>query len=147
MATYIYNHHSHYKDIDSAGRFAYSAAMIKSIKFTSIPVRDQDKALEFYTKKLGFTVFTDQPMGPGQRWIELTIPGAKTGLVLFTPDGHQDRIGTFTGVSFECDDVQKTYEDLLKNGVEFIAPPKTESWGTSALFKDVDGNQFVMSTR
>jgi predicted enzyme related to lactoylglutathione lyase len=121
--------------------------MIKSIKFASIPVRDQDKALEFYTKKLGFTVFTDQPMGPGQRWIELSIPGAKTGLVLFTPDGHESRIGTFTGVSFECDDVHKTYEDLVKKGVEFMAPPKTESWGTSALFKDVDGNQFVMSTR
>jgi hypothetical protein len=35
----------------------------------------------------------------------------------------------------------------VKKGVEFIAPPKTESWGTSALFKDIDGNQFVMSTR
>jgi predicted enzyme related to lactoylglutathione lyase len=121
--------------------------MIKSIKFTSIPVRDQDKALEFYTKKLGFTVFTDQPMGPGQRWIELTIPGAKTGLVLFTPEGHQDRIGTFTGISFECDDLEQTYEALKAKGVEFIAPPKKESWGTSAMFKDVDGNQFVMSTR
>jgi predicted enzyme related to lactoylglutathione lyase len=127
--------------------------MIKSIKFTSIPVRDQDKSLEFYTTKLGFTVFTDQPMGgpndksPGQRWIELSIPGAKTGLVLFTPDGHESRIGTFTGVSFECDDVHKTYQDLVNKGVEFIAPPKTESWGTSALFKDIDGNQFVMSTR
>ena len=121
--------------------------MIKSIKFASIPVRDQDQALEFYTRKLGFTVFTDQPMGPGQRWIELTVPGAKTGLVLFTPDGHEARIGTFSGISFECDDVQKTYEDLKAKGVEFIQPPKTESWGTSALFKDVDGNQFVMSSR
>jgi predicted enzyme related to lactoylglutathione lyase len=121
--------------------------MIKHIKFATIPVRDQDKALEFYTKKLGFTVFTDQPMGPGQRWIEISVPGSKTGLVLFTPDGFEDRIGKFTGISFECDDVRKTYEDLVKKGVEFIAPPKTESWGTSALFKDIDGNQFVMSTR
>jgi predicted enzyme related to lactoylglutathione lyase len=121
--------------------------MIKSIKFASIPVHDQDKALEFYTKKLGFTILTDQPMGGGQRWIELSVPGAKTGLVLFTPDGHEARIGTFSGISFECDDVQQTYEVLKAKGVEFIAPPKTESWGTSALFKDVDGNQFVMSTR
>ncbi len=121
--------------------------MIKSIKFTSIPVRDQDKALAFYTGKLGFTVFTDQHFNGKQRWIELSIPGAKTGLTLFTPDGHEDRIGTFTGVSFECDDVQKTYEELSAKGVEFVMPPKTEQWGTAALFKDVDGNQFVLSSR
>jgi len=129
------------------GLSPYSATMIKTVKFVSIPVKDQDQALDFYTKKLGFTVFTDQPMGPGQRWIELSIPGAKTGIVLFTPDGHEARIGTFTGVSFECDDVDATYEALKAKGVEFIAPPKKESWGTSALFKDQDGNQFVMSTR
>ena len=63
------------------------------------------------------------------------------------PDGHQDRVGTFTGISFECDDVNKTYQDLSAKGVEFLAAPKTESWGTSAIMKDIDGNQFVLSTR
>jgi catechol 2,3-dioxygenase-like lactoylglutathione lyase family enzyme len=58
--------------------------MIRGIKFVSVPVRDQDAALEFYTAKLGFTIITDQPFGT-QRWIELRIPGAETGLVLFTP--------------------------------------------------------------
>src|SRR5579862_8926914 len=104
--------------------------MIKSIKFASIPVRNQDTALEFYTQKLGFTVFTDQHFDGNQRWIELSIPGAKTGLTLFTPDGHQDRIGSFTGVSFECDDVQQTYQELSAKAVEFITHTKTESWGT-----------------
>ncbi len=42
----------------------------------SVPVRDQDAALRFYTEKLGFKVATDQPMGDGKRWIELLIPGA-----------------------------------------------------------------------
>lgn len=130
-----------------AARFAYSADMIKSIKFVSIPVRDQDQALEFYTKKLGFQVVTDQPFNGKQRWIELSIPGAKTGVTLFTPEGHEGRIGTFTGISLECDDVQKTYEDFRANGVEFAMPPKTEKWGTAAVFKDLDGNQFVLSTR
>ncbi len=122
--------------------------MIKQVKFVSIPVKDQDKALDFYTKKLGFTVFTDQPMGPGQRWIELSIPGSpKPASFLFTPDGHESRIGTFTGISFECDDIDATYELLKSKGVEFVQPPKKESWGASALFTDQDGNQFVMSTR
>lgn len=121
--------------------------MMKAIKFVSIPVRNQDQALEFYTKKLGFQVLTDQPFDGKQRWIELGIPGAKTGITLFTPPGHEDRIGGFTGISFECDDVEKTYEDLSAKGVEFLKPPKTESWGTSAILKDADGNQFVLSSR
>jgi len=121
--------------------------MIKSVKFVSIPVRDQNKALEFYTKKLGFQIMTDQPMGDGQRWIELRIPGAETEVVLFTPQGQEDRIGTFAAVSFVSDNVQKTYEELSGKGVEFAQPPKKQSWGTSAIFKDVDGNTFVLSSR
>jgi catechol 2,3-dioxygenase-like lactoylglutathione lyase family enzyme len=125
--------------------------MIKSIKFTSISVRDQDASLEFYTKKLGFIILTDQPFpsqsNAKQRWIELGIPGAQTGLVLFNPDGHESRIGSFTGISFLCDDVEETYRQFTQRGVEFIAPPKAESWGTSAIFKDPDGNQFVLSSK
>ena len=56
--------------------------MIRGIKFVSIPVKDQDAALSFYTEKLGFRIQTDQPFGPGQRWIELAIPGADSGLAL-----------------------------------------------------------------
>ena len=56
--------------------------MIKAVKFVSVYVSDQDRALAFYTQKLGFTVVTDQPMGPGARWIELRIPGAETGVVI-----------------------------------------------------------------
>jgi predicted enzyme related to lactoylglutathione lyase len=120
--------------------------MIKAVKFISIPVRDQETALKFYTEKLGFEIVTDQAFGP-QRWIELGIPGAETGVVLFTAPGHEDRIGTFQGISFASADVEKTYEQLRARGVEFSQPPKKESWGTSAIFKDLDGNQFVLSSR
>ncbi|HYU33951.1 MAG TPA: VOC family protein [Thermoanaerobaculia bacterium] len=120
--------------------------MIKGIKFASIPVTDQDRALAFYTEKLGFTVFTDQPFGD-QRWIELRIPGAETGVVLFTADGHEDRIGTFQGISFIADDVNATYNELVERGVEVGGPPKSEDWGTYVTFKDPDGNAFVLGSR
>jgi len=87
--------------------------MIKRIKFYGVPVSDQDRALEFYTQKLGFVVTTDVALGEGkQRWIELSIPGAETGLTLFTAEGHENRIGTFQNMSFEADDVHKTSEEL-----------------------------------
>jgi len=121
--------------------------MIKGIKFVGVPVRDQDTALAFYTKKLGFAIVTDQPFNDKQRWIELRIPGADSGIVLFTPEGQEDRIGTFQSISFWTNNVQKTYDEFVGRGVEFVSPPTTADWGTAAIFKDPDGNQFVLGTK
>jgi catechol 2,3-dioxygenase-like lactoylglutathione lyase family enzyme len=121
--------------------------MIRGIKFVGIPVRDQDRALQFYTETLGFKVITDQPLTPTQRWIELMIPGAETGLALFTPEGHQDRIGTFHSISFWCDDVFATAKLLQSRGTVFAQEPKSEPWGSSAIFEDPDGNKFVLSSK
>jgi predicted enzyme related to lactoylglutathione lyase len=121
--------------------------MIKCIKFVSVPTRDQDRALAFYTEKLGFKVMTDQPFNDKQRWLELSIDGAETRFVLFTPDGQEDRIGTFFNGALACDNVEKTFKELSALGVEFVGEPKQEPWGTFAIFKDPDGNQFVLSSR
>lgn len=120
--------------------------MITHLKFVGLPVRDQNKALKFWTEVMGFKVMTDQPLGK-QRWIELGIANSQTGLVLFTPEGHEDRVGSFFNGSFNCDDVEATFRQLSAKGVEFVSPPKSESWGTSAIFKDWEGNQFVLSSR
>ena len=120
--------------------------MIKQMKFAGISVRDQDAALDFWTKKVGFRVATDQPMGPGQRWIEIGLPKGGTGIALFTPEGHENRIGTFTGISFSADDVTSTWKELTAKGVKFTQEPKTEEWGTSSVFVDPDGNQFVLGS-
>jgi predicted enzyme related to lactoylglutathione lyase len=121
--------------------------MIKKLNFVGIPTSDQERALAFWTEKLGFKVATDRQMGPGKRWIELTIPGAQTCIVLHTPEGHEDRIGTFFNGSFGCDDVEYTYQQLVSRGVEFESPPERQPWGCFAKFKDPDGNSFVLSSR
>ena len=94
--------------------------MIKGIKFASIPVRNQDKSLEFYTQKLGLKVITDSPFDGTQRWIELGMPRAETKLVLFTADGQDKMIGGFMNVTFMADDVEATAKELKARGVEFV---------------------------
>jgi len=120
--------------------------MITHLKFVGIPTRNQDAALAFYTEQLGCKVVTDQPMGEKQRWIELRVGQSDSRVVLFTPDGQEDRIGTFFNGAFACDNVEKTYDALVARGVEFTSAPKKEPWGTFATFKDPDGNQFVLGT-
>lgn len=105
--------------------------MIKHVKFVSIPTSNQDAALEFWTERVGFKVATDQPMGPGKRWIELSIPGATTRVVLFTQEGQEDRVGSFFNGSFACDDVDYTYNQLKARGVEFTDPPTKQPWEPS----------------
>ena len=120
--------------------------MITQLKFVGIPTRDQAQALKFYTGKLGFEVSTDQPFNDKQRWIELRIANSATRVVLFTPEGHEDRIGTFFNGSFACDDVQATYRQLSARGVEFVSPPQKQPWGEFAIIKDPDGNQLLLSS-
>ena len=115
------------------------------MRFDELPPH-QDRALAFYSKKLGFTIQTDQSFGE-QRWIELGIPGAQFGIVLFTPDEHKTYIGTFSHVSFFTDDIDDTYNELVKRGVEFDGPPEKMPWGTFVKFKDPDCNGFVLSAR
>jgi len=121
--------------------------MIRGVKIVSIPVSNQDASLKFYTEKLGFKVATDQPFDDKQRWIELLIPGSDTKIALFTPQGHENRIGGFQPMTFWCDDVFATAGEMQEKGVELSAEPRKESWGTMGIFKDPDGNQFVFSSR
>ena len=117
------------------------------IRLTSVFVDDQDKALAFYTEKLGLKVATDQAKGPGRRWIEHRLGQAESRLELFTMDGEEGRVGTRMNCSLACDDVDATWRQLSERGVEFAAPPTKQPWGTFAIMKDSEGNQFVLSSQ
>ena len=125
--------------------------MITKARSVGIYVSDQDRALEFYRDKLGFEVHQDTPMGesgpPGheeKRWIEVSPKGAETLVILYTPPGMEDRIGGFSNIMWDTDDIQATYEELEAKGVEFTQPPSQQGWGWWAQFKDPDGNEFGM---
>jgi predicted enzyme related to lactoylglutathione lyase len=72
------------------------------------------------------------------------VPKAETRVVLFTTDEDKGWVGTFMNMSYTCDDLQQTFEALRKRGVEFESPPKKQPWGNYAIFKDSEGNRFVL---
>lgn len=115
---------------------------------TSLFVDDQDKALEFYTKTLGFVKKHDVPAGEF-RWITLVSPDNQDGteLVLEPNDNpaakdYQEKLveqgipATMFGVS----DVQNEYKRLLKHGVKFTMEPTKMGDITIAVFDDTCGN-------
>ncbi len=120
--------------------------MITHIKFVSVPTTDQDRAVEFWTRRVGFRVFTDQPFSKEQRWIELRVGNSETRFVLFNSDNNLKPGMAFNG-ALACANVEETYRELAERGVEFVGPPEKQPWGTFAIFKDPDGNQFVLSSR
>lgn len=124
--------------------------MITKARSVGIYVGDQQRALEFYRDTLGFEVLADTPMGEASpeddasdaRWIEVAPPGAQTVLVLYTPPQQRDRIGGFSNIVFDTDDILATFEELKGRGVEFTQEPSHVPWGWWAQFRDSEGNEF-----
>ena len=124
------------------------SAVKQSIVHVAIVVRDYDEAIEFYTKKLGFTLVEDtyQPE-QDKRWVVVAPPGSHgTSLLLArasTPEQTQF-VGNQTGgrvfLFLNTDDFQRDYAALVARGVVFVREPKTESYGTVAVFKDLYEN-------
>ncbi len=119
------------------------------IQFADIPVRDQDRAKQFYVDHLGCSVAADAPMGKdGWRWIELKFAGAETNLHFI----RQTQDGTSDGpvLVLVADDVAATIETLRSNGVEILTEPHQPPWQpgrTVAEFRDSEGNRMVVGSR
>ncbi len=126
--------------------------MLTRVGTITVHVRDQEKALSFYTTELGFEKRMDQPMGPGQRWIEVAPPGAQTRVLLYKPskempgaDSYEDamaKIGKNTGMVLETDDIVSTFAKLKSNGVKIVDEPKKQPYGWWGAFADQDGNTY-----
>lgn len=118
------------------------------IKLTSVFVDNQDKALKFYTEKLGFIKKHDVPVGEF-KWITVVSPDGSDEIELLLEPNQNPVAKTYQkalyeqGIpftSFFVEDVQKEYERLEKLGVDFTMVPKKEEWGTYARFDDTCGN-------
>jgi catechol 2,3-dioxygenase-like lactoylglutathione lyase family enzyme len=118
------------------------------IKLASITVEDQEKALRFYTEKLGFTKHVDIPMGPF-RWLTVTSPEGVAGMELVLEPGAFPPAVTYqkalfaAGVpatAFMSSDIRAEYTRLKSLGVIFRGEPKTMGPIITVLFEDTCGN-------
>lgn len=114
----------------------------------ALVVGDYDAALAFYVGKLGFTLIEDTALGPDKRWVLVAPPGGETRLLLAkaaTPE-QETRIGDQTGgrvfLFLHTDDFQRDYDRMRAQGVHFREPPRTEPYGTVAVFEDLYGNRW-----
>lgn len=121
--------------------------MIK-IYVTSVPVKDQEKALSFYTSVLGFIKKKDIPLGE-HKWLTVVSPEEQSGVELFLePMGFEPaksyqqslKEAGIPWTSFAVDDIDKEYERLVKQGVEFSIPPREAGTVKIAVLDDTCGN-------
>jgi uncharacterized glyoxalase superfamily protein PhnB len=120
-------------------------------------VHDQDEALEFWTKKVGFEVRQDITMEElgGFRWLSVGAPGQDLSIALMAIPGPpvmdedtskqvEDLMakGCAGTVFLTADDVQASYEELKGRGVEFTEAPAEQPYGLDSEFRDPSGNKF-----
>ncbi len=125
------------------------------VTLISIPVRDQEKALKFYTEKLGFIKKKDTPLEGGNRWLTIVSKDAQDGPELllepapihFEPSKvYQDALleAGIPYTQFDVDSVDAEYDRLTKLGVEFSIQPATMGTVKYAVFNDTCGNNIQL---
>jgi len=116
---------------------------ITHVRLLSLPVSDQDRAKDFYLNTLGFELIADNPMGPGQRWVQVGPKGAATSLTLVTWFDKMPA-GSVSGLVLETDDIDGDIARLRAAGVA-VTGPEDEDWGRHVTFADPDGNGIVLA--
>jgi catechol 2,3-dioxygenase-like lactoylglutathione lyase family enzyme len=121
--------------------------MKQSIVHVALVVDDYDEAIDFYTKKLNFTLLEDTPQSATKRWVLVAPPGAQDCSLLLAKgvgEEQRSRIGNQTGgrvfLFLRTDDFWKDYKNMQSQGITFVREPKTEEYGTVAVFADLYGN-------
>jgi catechol 2,3-dioxygenase-like lactoylglutathione lyase family enzyme len=117
---------------------------LTGLQVVSVPVSDQDRAKDFYTRVLGFTVQMDAQFGEGMRWVMLRPPGARTSITLVTWFETMPA-GSLNGSVLGCDDLEQTLAELSGRGLAFAEDEIQEApWGRWKTFADPDGNGWVL---
>ncbi len=122
--------------------------MKQDIVHIALVVKDYDEAIEFYTKKLHFTLIEDTYQSEqNKRWVVISPPNSKGTTILLARASKPEQIdfiGSQSGgrvfLFLNTDDFWRDYNDMISKGIEFVRQPKEADYGIVAVFKDLYGN-------
>jgi catechol 2,3-dioxygenase-like lactoylglutathione lyase family enzyme len=115
---------------------------ITSFEIVSVPVSDPQRSKLFYRDVLGFDLIREDPMGPGQTWIQLSPHGCTTTIALVTWF-DQMRPGGLQGVMLNTGSIDADHAALTDRGLK-LSKIGAEPWGRYATFNDPDGNGWIL---
>src|SRR4030088_3235502 len=101
-----------------------STSTIAHISTVAVYVDDQERALDFWTRQVGFEERRDESMGEQGRGIEVAPPGSESSLVIYAKAMMPDWTERKPSVVFRCTNVEAAYRAMSSNGVAFEGPPK-----------------------
>lgn len=120
-----------------------------SLGMLTILVDDYDRGIEYFTKKLGFTLLEDTTLSPEKRWVVIAPDadeGARILLAKASSPSQSAAIGNQTGgrvgLFLYTDEFDRDYELMLSNGVDFVEMPRHEAFGNVVVFNDIYGNKW-----
>ena len=123
--------------------------MNTKIAYITFLVHDYDEAIQFFAEKLGFTVVEDTELGEGKRWVLIAPSGSNESCLLLAKASssvQKEFVGNQTGgrvfLFLNTDDFWRDYTTMVSRGVVFKEKPRTESYGTVAVFEDLYGNKW-----
>jgi predicted enzyme related to lactoylglutathione lyase len=122
-------------------------AMLEKVVYVTVFVKDQEKALDFYTNVLGFEKRVDRPTPNGPRVLAIGLKGQDFQLFLWpgTPGQGQPVQGhSVAEYTIDTADCRKTFETLKSRGVKFDTGVLEQPWGYLAVFQDPDGNHLQL---
>ncbi len=129
--------------------------MRQSIAHVALVVDDYDKAIQFYTQKLNFTLVEDTVLSDTKRWVLVSPPGDESGCSLLLAKAANDEQGTRVGnqaggrvfLFLNTDDFWRDFNNLKAKGITIIREPSQEQYGTVADFSDLYGNLWDLIER
>jgi catechol 2,3-dioxygenase-like lactoylglutathione lyase family enzyme len=119
---------------------------ISKVGRVCVTVADTDRALDFYVGTLGFEKVVDEPMGPGQRWVEVAVSGAETTIALAPPPQGKEAGGAETGIILDTSDVDGAHAALKEAGADVDDEVTRFGGAVPPMFwlRDPDGNSLII---
>jgi catechol 2,3-dioxygenase-like lactoylglutathione lyase family enzyme len=126
---------------------AGSSTVINRVGRVAVPVSDQDRAIQFYVDKLGFTLDSDTPFGEDDsyRWVEVSPPAGGPPLAI-VPPRPGGPIGIDTNIILTTDDIDGAHAELRSRGVDIDDEVSRMGGGVPPMtwFRDQDNNALLL---